>query len=348
MLPIYKYTLIIILVILLIIVLIKIIKKLRRKIVPHMKRPFLNIYTDKDVKLNIVFITHPFTRPETIKEYENAVDNGVKFLGMSSYSEFPGPISNPFDLLHDRTIDAWKHDYFKLTKGWCHCFREPDKFIPKDTKKILLSESDFANFEYHKPDNKPKQYDFLYICLKDNDKCEMGWQGYNRNWEGAQKCLDIMCKKYGLKGLIIGRINCKVPDSCHNILDLTDFQEYATFIQNYNKCKFIFVPNTADASPRVMTEAMCYKKPILVNKNIVGGWKYVTEETGEDFIEDNFEEKLDKFIKNLDKYKAREYFIKNYGAENSGKRLLQFIKENFNKDELNLDLDTVSYLKPGI
>ena len=37
-----------------------------------MKRPFLNIYDDQDRKLNVVFITHPFTRPETIKEYEDA------------------------------------------------------------------------------------------------------------------------------------------------------------------------------------------------------------------------------------------------------------------------------------
>ena len=34
---------------------------------------------------------------------------------------------------------------------------------------------------------------FLYVCLKDNDKCKDGWQSYNRNWEDAQKYLDIMC-----------------------------------------------------------------------------------------------------------------------------------------------------------
>ena len=321
--------------------------------VPSMKRPFLNIYTDTGQKTNIVFITHPFTRKECIKQYNVAKRRGVQFLGMSSYCEFPGAVSNPHDVLHDRNLDAWKYDYFKLTRGWCHCFRNPELYIPNEIKKSLISESDFANFDYHgktQPlvDMKNKEYDFIYICLKDNDKCEPGWQSYNRNWDEAQKCLDIMCKKYKLKGLLIGRINCKIPDTCHNIMELTDFQEYNTFIKNYAKCKFIFLPNFSDASPRVMTEAMCYNLPILVNSNIVGGWKYVTPETGEEFNMSNFEEKLDKFINNLEKYKPREYIIKNYGAENSGKRLLEFVKTCFKPSELNFDLNKVKYLKPGI
>ena len=36
-------------------------------------------------------------------------------------------------------------------------------------------------------------------CLKDNDKCEDGWQSHNRNWELAQYCLDIMCNKFHLQ-----------------------------------------------------------------------------------------------------------------------------------------------------
>lgn len=319
--------------------------------VPDMKRPFLNIYTDTGFKTNLVFITHPFTRNECIKEYNDALSKGVKFLGMSSYCEFPGIVSNPHDILHDKNLDAWKYDYFKLTRGWCHCFRNPDQYIPSEVKKVLISESDFANYQGHNPDKvdiKTKEYDFIYICLKDNDKCEAGWQSYNRNWDEAKLCLDIMCKKYKLKGLLIGRINCEIPDTCHNILELTDFQEYAVFIKNYAKCKFIFLPNTSDASPRVMTEAMCYNLPILVNSNIVGGWKYVTPETGEEFTMSNFEEKLDKFINNLSNYKPRDYIIKNYGAENSGKRLLSFIKECFKNNELNFKLDEIKYLKPGV
>jgi hypothetical protein len=70
-----------------------------------------------------------------------------------------------------------------------------------------------------------KEYDFIYICLKDNDKCTDGWQSTIREWEMTKKCLDIMCKKYKLKGLLLGRIGCEVPTNCHQLMELTDFQE---------------------------------------------------------------------------------------------------------------------------
>jgi hypothetical protein len=319
-----------------------------------MKRPFLNIYDDKGNKTNVVFITHPFTRDECIVQYNEAKKKGNHFLGMSSYCEFPAIVSNPHDVLHDPTIDAWaKYNYYELTEGWCHCFREPDKYITDPIiKKALISESDFAPFENHKPDpSVEKEYDFIYICLKDNDKCDEGWQSYNRNWELAQKCLDVMCKKHKLKGLLVGRINCKVPDSCHQMMELTDFLEYSKFISIYNKSKFIFVPNNSDASPRVLTEAMCFDLPILVNHNIVGGWKYVDNESGMSFKDENdLETKLDGFIDKVNKkqYHSRKHFVENYGYLNSGKKLLDFVVECIPSDKLNFNPSNTKYLKPSI
>ena len=319
--------------------------------IPTVKRPFLNIYTDDGRKINVVFITHPYTNDNSIIEYNNLKNKNINFLGMSSYSEFPGMMTNPHDPLKDKKYPGWNYNYFTMTEGWCHCFKQPSKYIPADVKQTLISESDFHDFNVHKPSDikmQDKEYDFIYICLKDDDKCSYGWQAHNRNWEGALKYLEIMCRKYKLKGCLIGRINCKIPDSCHNLLNLTDFMDYSDFIKMYDKCKFIFLPNLTDASPRVLTEAMDYNLPILVNENILGGWKYVNEQTGVLFNDGNFENQLDIFIKNLDKYKPREYFINNYGPENSGKRLLQFVKECIPQDKLNIDLNTIKYLKPGI
>ncbi len=45
-------------------------------------------------------------------------------------------------------------------------------------------------------------------------------------------------------------------------------------------CRVLFAPNVHDASPRVLAEAMSLDVPILVNKYIVGGWKYVNRDTG--------------------------------------------------------------------
>ena len=132
-----------------------------------MKRPFLNIYDDKGKAINVVFVTHPFSRDECIEQYNKAIQNNVNFLGMSSYCEFPGLISNPHDVLSDPKHKAWTYDYFKLCKGWCHCFRDPRVYIPDNHPKILLSESDFAKYKKHIPDpNVKKEYDFLYVVFK--------------------------------------------------------------------------------------------------------------------------------------------------------------------------------------
>jgi len=127
--------------------------------IPNMKRPFLNMWgvrkDGSEFLVNIAFITHPFTRDECIVQYNEAKDKGVHFLGLSSYSEFPGPISNPHDLLHDPNNDAWtKYDYFKLTRGWLSCFR-PElnaQWIQKGFPCVNITESDFANYEQHQPD----------------------------------------------------------------------------------------------------------------------------------------------------------------------------------------------------
>jgi hypothetical protein len=335
--------------------------------IPKMTRPFLNMWgvrkDGSEFLVNIVFITHPFTRDECIEQYNAAKNKGIHFLGLSSYSEFPGPISNPHDALHDPNIDAWtKYDYFKLTRGWLSCFNDENnkKWIKKGFPHINIAESDFANYEYHIPNpNIKKEYDFIYVCLKDGDKkngdkdCPIGWQSEIRRWEIVKKLLDIMCNRYKLKGLLIGRIGCEIPSQCHQLMELTDFMEYNTFIKQYNKCRFMLNGSESDASPRVLTENLCYNNPILVNRKILGGWQYVNDNTGAFFDPDNlntFPTILEGFLAKLNnnEYKPREWFINNYGKYNSGKRLKTFIKDVFKSDELNFKLDDVEYLKPGI
>jgi len=339
------------------------------KDVPNMKRPFLNMWGVKhdgsEFLVNIVFITHPFTRDECIVQYNDAKSKGCHFLGLSSYSEFPGPVSNPHDILHDPKNKAWTdYDYFTLTRGWLSCFRDENnaKWIKQGFPLANIAESDFANYEQHKPDpTVKKEYDFIYICLKDGEPkeengqkdCPNGWQSEIRAWSTVKKLLDIMCDKYHLKGLLIGRVGCQIPKQCHQLMELTDFMEYHTFIKQFNRCKFILTASFQDASPRTATEAMCFNLPILMNKNILGGWQYMNEKTGSFYDPNNietFDETLQKFLKKLNnnEYTPREWFIENYGKYNTGKRLLKFVQEVFKPEELNFNAEEVQYLKPGI
>ena len=335
--------------------------------VETVKRPFLNLQAVKkdgsEVKTNIIFITHSFSRDDCETNYNDYKNKGYQFLGLSSYSEFPGPISNIHDALHDPKHKCYTYDYFNLTKGWCTVFREENnkKWMKEGFPRIQLAESDFANYEQHLPDpNVKKEYDFIYICLKDGDKkegdkdCPVGWQSQIRRFDIAKKLIDVMCKKYKLKGLLVGRIGCEIPPTCHQLMEQTDFMDYSKFITSFNKCKFILTCSEADASPRTVSEAMCFNLPVLMNKKILGGWQYISEQSGEffdpDTIETEFEPVLDKFMKKLNnnEYTPRNWFIQNYGKYNSGKRLFDFVKTLFKENELNIKYDEIEYMKPGI
>lgn len=316
--------------------------------IPSLPRPFVNLYDDKRNKINVILVSHPFTRDKgTNGSYEQYVQykkEGIQFVGVSSYSEFPGMVTNPHDPLASKNHSAWvKYDYMKLLPIWLHCFRDPDKYIDKNIPKILISESDFVNENNTLNQNLKKEYDFIYICMKDNDECKMGWQGYNRNWDLALKCIEIMCSKYKLKGVLVGRINCQIPTSCKNLMIITDRLPKNKLVEYYKKSKFIFLPNIVDASPRVLTEAFNYNVRALVNYNILGGWKYINDKTGEFFTDEHdFEKALTKLLNNYDNYEPFKYFKEKYGNNITGVQLRDFLLEHLNN--LNFTKESTKYI----
>ena len=318
------------------------------KEIPKLKRPFVNLYDQEGRKLNIFLISKPFSGDEQNKTYLNN-KNGNIFIGISSYLEFPNEVSNPFE---DFTKNYEKYRYKEITKGWIHCFRNPKDYFAPEMPILFASESDWTDCNFIKPDPKikEKKYDFIYICLKVNeklDKCD-DWATFNKNWELAQKCLDIMCNKYKLKGLLIGRKGCKLPDGCHDLMETTNMVKYGELRKLYQQSRFIFLPNEKDASPRVLTEALCMNVPTLINKNILGGWKYINEKTGQFFTDEtdvgkNIEIMMNKLKNN--EYEPRKFFIDNYGAIKSGKKLKKFLYSNWGKD-INLPEHEVEYITP--
>ena len=136
-----------------------------------------------------------------------------------------------------------------------------------------------------------------------------------------------MCNKYNLKGIIVGRTNCGIEKECNGNLEVKPFQKYWNFIKILKSCRFLFLPNIYDASPRILSEALACDLPAIVNKNILGGWKYVNNKTGIFFNnERDFEKNLRVLLKNMKLYKPRDWFSTNYGPENSSKRLKKFLK----------------------
>ena len=330
-------------------------KTLISKNIPTLPRPFVNLYDEKGNKVNVILVSHPFTRKTgnngSYEQYKYWSQNkGIHFIGVTSYSEFPSVYSNPYDTLSNPNDHSWDHDYMKLFRVWLNCFRDPDKYIKdKTTKKALISESDFINEKFKPNSNYQKEYDFMYICLEDdgNKNCNQGWNYYIRNWELAKKCFKVMCLQFKLKGLVIGRKKCKLPDGCEQYITIKDKMSQDKLLEHYHKTKFLFLPNFADASPRTLTEALACDMRCLVNYNILGGWKYVNEHTGEFFRnEKDIKPALQKLLNNYDNYSPSQYFWNNYGKQNTGVKLRDFLIHNL--PNLNFTKQSTKFITMNI
>lgn len=298
---------------------------------PDVKMPFGNIKDENEENLNVIMINTFFREDKDKEEYLKYKKQGFPFIGCSSYLSFPRETDNPYD---DQYFKEHPEDnYPDWCVGWCHCFRKPNDFIKskkgKKIPKLLCSVSDFPNYKHIKPDKSiKKKYDFIYSCPSDNDTCEPGWQSWNRNWELAKKCLPIMCGKYNLRGIIIGRKNCDYTDLCKDRITFVEFvEDWNKFLTYMKESRFLFCPNIEDASPRVISEAMCCNIPVLLNYNILGGWKYIKPGVSGEFFtsEKNIGKALDKITEN--KYTPRKYFLSISTEKNYSPKLKKFLQK---------------------
>lgn len=298
--------------------------------VPSVEFPFKNIYDENGTKLNIIAISAPFRETDHELKYEMYKGMGLGLLGISSYLEFPNKIDNPYE---DRFHEEKNHDYPAMVTSWIHCFRDPGyKLQYSGLPLMLLTEADLKNVDHYKPDlSVQKEYDFIYICLDDNENCTPGWNWYIRQWDLAKRCLEVMCAQFHLKGVIVGRTKCEFTDKCTGIVKVVPFLPFHEFQAEMQKCRFLFAPNGSDASPRVITEAMLYNMPVLVNKNIVGGWHNVIPGvTGEFFTSEyDIAAALEKLTYPNANYTPRQWYVENRGLDHSGKQLAEFLKTNY-------------------
>lgn len=318
--------------------------------IPNVKWPFRNLKDQDNKNVNLLCVTAHMTE-EHKKKFLEHYNKGIKFIGCSSYLSYPRLCDNKSGYCHldDRIrIDGkYIEDY---VIGWCHCFKEPDKFIKGNIPKILISESDF-NSDRLKPTNDKLEYDYLTVQPKDRD-CKYSWLSYCKNWGLAEKTIQVLTDNLNLKGVVVGRVGCDIDIKNKDLVIIEPTEEYnkrenritipyGELIDKMNKSKFILLPNLEDASPRVLVEALSLNKPVLVNETILGGWKYVNEKTGEFYNENNIKEQTEKLLRNIEnnQYSPREYYTSKYGTVNSGKRFKKFLKSIYP------DLSECEYVK---
>jgi|SaaInl74LU_5_DNA_1037368.scaffolds.fasta_scaffold03568_3 GR25 family glycosyltransferase involved in LPS biosynthesis len=223
-------------------------------------------------------------------------------------------------------------------------YASPDSIFPINVPVIQLSHSDFSVLEIDydaevAQGKHDKIYDFIYVMTNTEAEVEVGctgWGAYAKNWPLAKKAMDIMCLEMNFTGVVLGIVDsngnsCEIPPSCQDKVVTVPYVNYFEGLSIMRQSKFLLLPQVYDASPRVAVEAMSLNVPLLMNNQIVGGWKYINEQTGE-FFNDNmsdFRSSLAKLVSRLDSYSPRSYVELHYGTKNAGTKLREFVEERF-------------------
>lgn len=211
---------------------------------------------------------------------------------------------------------------------WCHCFRNPKAHFG-DKPAILLSESDFVDPLSIPivPRSKKFKWDFYYFTIGG----ELGdsYKGYRVFLDS----LPILCGKYGLKGLLIkyakqkARFSDPIPAKySSNIHQLRKKIVPGRIAQIMSQCRFGFFPNVVDCSPLLLSESLVRDCPVLINQDILGGWKYGQGAMGRLFSPDDLEERIETMMEG--DFSPREEFMQSYGYKNTAEKLSEFFKEH--------------------
>jgi hypothetical protein len=285
--------------------------------------PFRLLCNEKQELIPVVALTAFFRTDVDRQRYRDYVANGTKVIGYTSYKTFPKPIQDGTG--DDDSVND-PFDYTSEIKNWVACFSDPRAYGFTDDNTLLeMSESDFRDVYPHTTE---KKYDFVYVCLQDEDNaCPLnGWNAVNRNFNLALKCFPIMINKFNLKILVIGRLNCGLEEMYGDSVHVVGFLPWHEFQEKLRESRYLFVPNVYDASPRVVTEAISQDIPVLMNRNIVCGSKYITHETGELFTDENdVSYHLNSMLTR--EMHAQEWWEQNYSYKASGVKFRNFLSE---------------------
>ena len=276
------------------------------------KWPF-NFVTDSAGRDTGWLVLHaPIQSPSRFNLYAEYRRRGFGFIGMTSFMTFPDG------------YQSGALDYTAICQGWAHCFRHPEKLLPPGQPRILLSLSDFIDpamitpHRYRPESSRQEHFDFIYVCA------DQPWKMQAKNWPLAKRCLETLCTGLGLRGLVIG-IDPRSIDGMPG-LSASPWLPYESFLRLLAASRFLFVPNELDASPRVLTEALSLDTPVLVNRKLIGGWKYVSAATGRYFDDErNILPAAEQCLN--EPFHPRPWYLSQFGPRRAGRTLYRLMKQ---------------------
>jgi len=255
------------------------------------------------------------------------------------------------------------YSYYYKDRGWsdnvkdiCHPFREYK--MPAINKKLhLFSESDFCDTMWMEDislSEKKENYEYDFFCFTIDSS-----QGVKCKGSISLPLIFKAAKELGMRGLVQDYYPRALPPCKGDGWDIhvRDVRKELSKMDNIsiergwvsqgrlnkliNKCKFVIFPNTRDASPRTIPETLLRGKSIMVNKNILGGWKYCNDVNGEFFDgafdmeqlksnEQYYYNEIKRVLIEMSNRNTNPGVIKNnyleqYGFVNSSRRLAKII-----------------------
>lgn len=311
--------------------------------------PFQPIKTEKGDFVNIIGVRAPLHPHQ--KEMFLRLKDQILFLGISSFESFPMNSPNPY------SANFSNDEYRGLFEGFLTMMHEPQSYFESHVKTILLSQSDFnldPALRYgQKHAGRPKRWGFTYSGSDQEvwNNC-VGWSSFAKNWSFVLEALEVMCspefnmtgvlaatkKKFPKKGASKDSNNpddfdekrCTIPAACDGKIEQTFFLPQDQLYNYAQQSHFVFLPQIYDASPRVSSQALSLNTPILMNRNILGGWKYVNDKTGEFFHDmSDFKQSLRRILDRQAEYEPAKWISEHFGNRNAGVQLRKFVDDNW-------------------
>lgn len=272
------------------------------------------------------------------------------------------------ELTNNSVCIVCNFSYYYKSRGWsnkikaiCHPFRNTDIF-PDQSKLHLFSESDFCDPIWLDDktlleDKTDYEYDFFIFTID-------SVQGIRCKGYYTIPFIASIAKELNMKGLILDYYPKLIRNNGKNSNGFSETllrktrkrikrfdnltirrgwlsQEEITKLMD--KCRFVIFPNTNDASPRAIPETLIRGKPILLNDNILGGWKYCNNVNGmsydgpfepqgffgnEQRYYDNIKESMIAMANRENNAELiRQDYLDNYGFKNSCARMASIINK---------------------
>ncbi|MCK9931120.1 hypothetical protein MXD62_28935 [Frankia sp. Mgl5] len=234
---------------------------------------------------------------------------GCRFLGITSYLGFPDP----------RYRD--ERDYGLLCEGWLHCFRDPAAHLPADGPRLLVSESDFTD---------PVRIDRALVARVPDDLVAdvihvsggEAWGQDAKNWPLAARCLRRLVRDASPRVLVVDAPPGAEPIEGTRFLGAMDHGDLLAAIA---AARCLLVPAVIDPSPRVLAEALCLDVPVVVNRRIIGGWKYVNHFTGTFFADEDDVVPAVRSVLRV-RRRPRRWFLAHHGPARAGAEVFRLLR----------------------